>query len=179
MFENDLFTMYQDPLYQSMIHGNNTKINFEMINPMKYSINLKNIKEDSYIAFMQSYRDSWALYPVEPSVYNDDHIVTPLDKKNRLSALEDLSFLWKKPSFVDTHSLYNGYANSWKLTPAYIKEKIPSKYYKINADGSIDLGLMLFNKTQSLFYNTAFISFCYAAILLLFIIGNKIRFKSS
>ncbi len=171
VFESNLFTMYEDPLSTPIISSNNTQINFKIINPVKYEINLSGLNEESNINFAQSYRNSWALYPLGRT---HNRFISDIN-----IALMDLSYLWKRQYFKNTHTLQNNYANSWKINAAYIKENIPGKYYKRNSDGSIDINFVLYNKTQSLFYITALISFTFAFILLLFVICSKMKLRTS
>lgn len=51
--------------------------------------------------------------------------------------------------FVETHHRYAAYANSWDISPEQLLVSLPPNSYQKNADGSIDVSLMLVFRPQS------------------------------
>lgn len=116
----------------------NGDIYFERKNAKDYDIYIKNIKKNSpgNLVFQDSFSKYWNLYlrPISEN-YNGE-----------------LSYLWEKSVFDDTHQLINQYANSWTIDPEYVKQNFSKEYYKENPDGSIDVELTLYFKPQLYFY---------------------------
>lgn len=83
-----------------------------------------------------------------PEKYN----VTECSSEQKFYAGGELSKLWEKPIFDDTHKLVYDYANGWTIDPEFIKKNYPKEYYKENADGSIDVKMTMYFKPQSYFY---------------------------
>ncbi len=147
--------------YKPNIYSNNTK--FQRINPTKYKINTFNIKDNQDISFLESFDNQWKLYlnPINSNnkdcnviqeYNNDGKNIKECEHTQKFFEGEELSYLWKKPIFEDTHQLVYDYANQWTIDPEYIKANFDSSYYKENPDGSIDIELTLYFKPQSYFY---------------------------
>ncbi|VVB97187.1 Uncharacterised protein [uncultured archaeon] len=159
--ENDYFTLYE--LNQNylvpLIWSDKNYLYFQKNNPVKYNLNI-NIKEKTKIEFHQAYNSQWKLY-LEPNP--DNSWCKPIEyyKNTRTTECEhaqktfdagDLTYLLAKPVFEDTHTMVEGYANSWTIDPEYIKANYPKEFYKESRDGSIELGMVLYFKPQSYFY---------------------------
>lgn len=82
----------------------------------------------------------------------DSYNVTECESENRFYVGWELSKLWEKPIFDDTHTMIYDYANQWTIDPEYIKANYSKEYYKENPDGSIDVRMTLYFKPQSYFY---------------------------
>lgn len=155
--KNDLF----NPILSA-----NSDLYFERRNARNYNVAIKNIKENSYgrLIFLESFNAYWNLYLKPISKSNScDNIKKYENKINDSSVAEcyyerkiieenELSYLWKKPIFDETHKIVNQYANQWTIDPQYIKQNFSKEYYKENPDGSIDVELTLYFKPQSYFY---------------------------
>lgn len=113
-------------------------IYFERENAKDYRIYIKNIKKDSpgNLVFQDPFNKYWHLY------------LRPISESRN----KELSYLWQRPVFDDTHQLINQYANSWTIDPEYIKQNFSKEYYQENPDGSIDIEMTLYFKPQSYFY---------------------------
>jgi hypothetical protein len=72
--------------------------------------------------------------------------------ENRFYAWGELSKLWRKPIFDNTHTMVYDYANQWTIDPEYIRANYSKDYYKENPDGSIDVRMTLYFLPQSYFY---------------------------
>lgn len=97
--------------------------------------------------------------------------------ENKFYVWWELSKLWQKPIFDDTHKMVYDYANSWTIDPEYIKANYPKEYYKENPDWSIDIRLTLYFKPQSYFYLGLIISWTTFLILVFYLIIDSIRVR--
>jgi len=161
--DNEYFTLYEldenylVPLILS--NENDVDIYFQKVSPVKYRISIHNLKEITNLEFHQSYDSQWRLYLkanpdsswCEPLRYYKSNKVTEGKNTEKLFEIGDLAFLWKNSIFDDTHKMVEEYANSWAVNPKYIKENYPEEYYKENQDGSIDIEIVLYYKSQSYF----------------------------
>ena len=119
-------------------------IQTEQISPVKYSFITRLNAEKKTVVLRQTYDKDWKMFL--RSHHNKS-------KKNRnIEIIDDLSYLWRKPIFEETHELVYDYANGWTIDPEYIKANYPPEYYHENPDGSIDIQLTLYFKPQSYFY---------------------------
>lgn len=157
---NDYFDLYEvNEDYLLPIMYTSSSNYFAKVNPTKYKIRLR-IKEDTTITFNQSFDSQWHLYLDNDSVnswcekqaYYKKTNTTECGFKQKFFEGEELSYLWQAPVFEGTHKLVYGYANSWTASPDYIKANYPKKYYKENPDGSIEVTLVVYFRTQSYFY---------------------------
>jgi len=111
---------------------------FKRINSTEYKVYFKGLNTKQLLTFLQNYDSQWHIY---------------IDKNSiKFFEGEELSYLYKKPIFDNTHQLVNDYANQWTIDPEYIKKNFDKPYYKENTDGSIDIELTLYFKPQSYFY---------------------------
>jgi len=166
----------------SLLNSNN--LSFQKQNPTKYKLNIKNISTFQDLSFFQSFHKEWKLYlkpnenalwckPLE--IYNNGwKNITECEHKQEFFQWEELSYLYKKSLFEESHNLVYDYANWWNISKNeiikyvdenYSKElekewypkqiangKLDYKYYILNSDGSIDVELTLYFKPQSYFY---------------------------
>jgi hypothetical protein len=160
--DNEYFNLYKltDKNLYPLIYSDNTNINFYRINPTKYNIEVKGIKEKTDIRFNQSFNKLWNLYSSNKGKncdnlqsYNlDKSIINECKFSRTFFEGEELSYLWRQPVFEDSHKLVYDYANQWTIDPEYIKSNFDKSMYKENPDGSIDIELTLYFKPQSYFY---------------------------
>ncbi len=142
---------------------------FQRKNAKDYRIYIKDIKKNSHdsLVFFESFSKYWNLYlkPISEG-HNCDNIkkyestnnngdvsmVAECQPGQKIIEKGELSYLWEKSVFDDTHQLVNQYDNSWTIDPEYIKQNFSKEYYKENPEGSIDIELTLYFKPQSYFY---------------------------
>lgn len=114
-----------------------------------------------------------------PVSMTDSHPYNVIEcpSKTTFYAGGELSKLWEKPIFDDTHKLVYDYANQWTIDSEYIKKNYPKEYYKENPDGTIDVHMTLYFKPQSYFYLGLIISglTLFACLLYLLISSMKRR----
>ena len=108
--------------------------------------------------------------------------VTECESNQKFFEGEELSYLTEKPVFDDTHKLVYEYANQWAIDSEYIKKNFDLSYYKVNSDGSIDIELTLYFKSQSYFYlglmaSGATLFGCVTYLIIIIATNNKKRRK--
>jgi len=104
----------------------------KQVNPTQYQIKLINIKEPVYLNFSEKYHPDWKL---------------------RIGEFNWFNGLIKKDYFLPDSSNFENEAklNSFYIDPEYIKNNYPGQYIE-NSDGSIDIELVVYFKSQSYFY---------------------------
>ncbi len=107
----------------------------------------------------------------------ETYSVTECQSENKIFVGDELSKLWQKSIFDDTHTMVYDYANQWTIDPEYIKANYPKEYYKENPDWSIDIRLTLYFKPQSYFYLGLIISWTTFLILVFYLIIDSIRVR--
>jgi hypothetical protein len=166
IFENKDFALYKigDEFFDGKIQASSSGLSFEEINPVTYKVYIQGLHSPSQLSFLEAFNPGWKVY-LEPnptsqwcetSAHFESTGVTECQGQQQLSGVGDLSYLYKKPIFDNTHQLIDGYANGWTIDPNYIKQNFDTSYYKENPDGSIDVELTLYFKPQS-YYDIGFI----------------------
>ena len=136
--DNKYFTLFENKKYSPIFFGNS--VNVKKIFPAKYVISISNLIKAENFGFAENYNPAWELY------------INKYTRNKSAMSATDLSYLWEKPIFDNTHKVVRGYANGWTIDPEYIKQNFSKEYYKKNPDGSIDVELILYFKPQSYFY---------------------------
>jgi len=160
VFENNELIIYQNKDVFPFVDSNN--VVFKRINPTKYQIFIKNVRDIQGMSFLESFNKDWKLYldqnPTDSwckqlqEYHNGGNKVVECEHEQKFFEGEEISYLYKKPVFDDTHTMVNDHANQWTIDPEYIKQHFSKDYYKENPDGSIDVELTLYFKPQSYFY---------------------------
>ncbi len=101
------------------IYGEN--VTFEKISPVKYKINISNLKESTDLTFLESFHSGW-----------------------KLCQHNTQCFL-----FDESHREVFGYANQWTVDSDSIINNLNKDHYSKNEDGSIDVDLILYFKPQT------------------------------
>ena len=182
-YENNLSLIKNDPNFMNKIIQNNKdkvtlivphiiKLNnflprafsnstsFRNLNPTKYNLYVKDLKETQNLSFLESYHKDWKLYLVKnpssswcnPLEFYNNTQTTECEHTQKFFEGEELSYLYKKPIFDDTHQMILDYANGWTINPQYIKDNYSKDYYTTNPDGSIDIEFVMYFLPQSYFY---------------------------
>lgn len=145
---------YTDPV----VYSNGLK--FQKVNGAKYHLTLTGIESSQDLYFLKSYYKDWKLY-LKPKptdswckamLYYRAKDTIECAHASEIFKLKDLSYLWTKPAFEDSHMPYQEYLNMWTLDSEYIKKTYSSEYYKENPEGGIDVELVLYFKPQSYLY---------------------------
>lgn len=178
--ETDYFILYElDKKYLvPVILSDKSEIHFQKFNPVKYIINMQNVKGKTNLEFHQSYSSQWKLYlksnpnnsRCKSLEYYENTKTTECEFARKIFEIDDLTYLWKKPIFDDTHAMVKEYANSWTIDTAYIKANYPKEFYKENLDGSIEIEMVLYFKPQSLFYAGATLSLFILVLCIMYLI---------
>lgn len=142
--------------------GENNKLSYRKISPYKYILSI-NLQRKTDLVFNSPYSDKWQIFIGD------------------LSGFNDLTFLNRKPVFLDHHVRFNEYANSWQLDPVYIKNNLPNDSFRLNKDGSVDLLLTIYFKPKALIYLGelfSYITFGFCLFILIWVrVKNKIYLK--
>jgi len=161
LVDNKYLELYKvkDQYYQSKIFlpdgKTDEEITFSYITPVKYLIEIDNIRDTNQLAFLESYNKYWKLYPLKFTGENDPG-----------NMFSDLTYLYKMSIFDSSHEVAFNYANGWKLSANSIVSQYGTSYYETNPDGSKNIKLLVYYKPQSYFYLGEIIS---GAVLLLYI----------
>lgn len=135
VYENNDFrpliytTQEKETIYKYIPYQN---VSYLFKYPTKYEINLNNISKPVYLNFSQTYNSEWELW---------------IGKFNWFKVLLDKNYFGENNHLKNDSNL-----NSFLINPEYIKQNFSKEYYNENPDGSIDLKLVLYFKTQSYFY---------------------------
>lgn len=159
--DNKYFSLYKNKIDSSILVSNN--LFYKRINPTKYKLKIRiNDSDSNDVVFLRNFSTNWKIFinPINQNFYcNNIAHDSYLAERNvecivsqKFFEGEELSYLYKKPIFDDTHKTVFDYANQWTIDPQYIKQNFPKEYYKENPDGSIDVELTLYFKPQSYFY---------------------------
>jgi len=138
---------------------------FKKINSVTYLLYFKNIKRSQVLTFIDSYHKDWKLFIkskpdlsfciTQYSVIKKTH-----ECRNNFSFfdLSEMSYLWKKPIFDNSHSTTDGTTNTWEIDPQIIRNKYDKDHFKLNPDGSMDIELVMYFVPQLYLYYGMLIS---------------------
>lgn len=175
--ENNYFILYQlSPEEILPVIGSNNEVVFEKINPTKYRVSVKGIKDKTNLDFLQSFNSRW-------KIYLDPLKGKSCSPKNNYSSLpsgecpshdyffegEEMGYAFRKSDFEVSHSMIFDFANRWELDPEFIKNNFPKEYYRENPDGSLDIDLTIYFLPQSYFYLGLIIDFVIVFVSLIFL----------
>lgn len=130
-FQNSFFKVYENPGAPFLVRTqNDLPVVLQKMSPVEYKVSIKGVRGFEEIFFRENYNRNWELFP-------DSFFKHPL------------SFLSKGP-FSETHVVAEGFSNSWIVDPDTLRD-FPGSY-KENQDGSIDIELVVYFKSQMYFY---------------------------
>jgi len=178
--DNEYFTLYENKDYFPIIPTSD--IQFVKVNDTKYIVFIKNVTNNKLISFLQSYNEQWKLYlqsnssdkTCKPVKYFKNTQTTECKSIDKKIDSKDLTFIFKKSIFDNTHKIVNEYANSWTLNSDYIKQNYSNEFYKENSDGTINISLTLYFKPQSYYYLGLIISISSLTTCLIYFIFTGI-----
>lgn len=182
-YENEEIIIYKNDDYKPLIYS--TGAYFRRLNPTKYNIYIENLKESKELFFLGSFSKEWKLYLIshpnnswcKPLIFHDSVQTTECEHTQQFVTADELFNLWKEPLFNDTHKIINEYANGWTIDPDYIKKNYPKESYTENPDGSINIEMILFFKSQSDFNNGFIISGLTSIAIIIYFVRNRKRNK--
>lgn len=174
-FKNKTFTLFELKNYSAIINSSNAQ--FTVINPIKFRIRFQNISKTQTLYFLTSFNKDWKLYITKPNSASFCKGKKECVKDLRYFEGEEISYLWKKPLFGESHRLAYNYANSWQINPKTIKMKYNDTYYTMNEDGSINFDMVLYYRPQSWFYVFFLFSVTSMAISSFLVLRNIRKYK--
>lgn len=135
---------------------NEAHIDFQIINPTKIKISILKLTNINILKFLNNFQNNWNIYLSKYSndffIKNEQLNINIYPKKKIFFEGDELQFFTKKPLFEKSHKNNKSWENQWTIDPQYIKKNYPDSYYYQNQDGSINIQLILYYKTQSYLY---------------------------
>ena len=150
--ENGSYVLYKLKNSPTIINSTGN-VYYERINPIKYKIEIKNLKGSQKLLFYETYHPGWKIYPSEKNYEN-----------TILSNVTDFFYLIKEPIFDNSHHALPPYGNEWVISSDAIKNILGKSFHKQNKDGSIDVVLTLYFLPQSYLYLGTVMTFFSLAI---------------
>lgn len=151
VFSNNTFTVYENKNHISIAQPDNVEIT--AINPSKFLVKIDNLLEQQELIFNQNYNVDWKLFPLKIK-----------DEPKRFD-LAELRYIETRPIFEESHTEKNSFGNKWTLEKAKIKETLDKEYYSEDEKGSINLSLIIYHKSQAIFYATIILAATYTIVL--------------
>ncbi len=136
-----------------------SEVSFDKIEPEKYLIKIKNLRESKRLIFDSPFSLKWQIF------------------EGNTTDKSDLMYLKEKPKLLSAHTTFNEYANSWTIDPKQIKSEFSKSSYQKNPDGTIDVTLTMFFTPKSYQYlgNLLFnLTFLISAIFLGIVFRKRI-----
>ncbi len=151
VYEN---TDFKPHIYASLVGGEVGYIpldNIRSYGPEQYEINIKGLKERTYVHFSDNYNSGWGI---------------GLGEFNRLESF------YHGGNFIDDsfHSRSYGGFNTFLLDPGYIKKWMDPASFHENPDGSLDLKLTIYFRPQRYMYLGLIISASTLALILFYLV---------
>ena len=184
VFENNDYSVYAINNFTPIVNAKNTSISFTNINPVRYNVEIRNLKSITDLNFLLSYNKDWKIYLnkseincVNGRIMHDVNISECVKPKAFFKG-DELNYLWKDQLFESSHQLENGYANKWTIDPEYIKRNFSPSDYTVNKDGSININLAIYFAPQSWLYLTLIVSLSIFVCLITYLMYKNFQ-KSS
>lgn len=155
--EKGNYELYTTKKRNSLLKSKN--LFFQRINPIKFRLYIKNIKEPQALSFLDSVHGDWNLYlnknpnlsSCDPRVSFPEYKTTECKEEFKVYD-DDISFIQRNSIFENSHAVENEFSNKWLIDPEFIKKNYDRNYYKLNKDGSIDIEMDLYFESQKYFY---------------------------
>lgn len=169
---NNTFTLYENDQATPLIKSN-VPLDFTVLNPVTYSVRLKNVSLNTPLHFLMSFNKEWKIYADGSRINCQKDNDSQCPPSYQLFSGKELGYLFKKPLFEKSHQEYNGYANEWTLSSEEIRQSLPAGSYTTNADGTINIDLVIFYASQSWFYLIFLISVITSISLAAFLVKTR------
>ncbi len=159
--ENNLFAVYKIPQALPLVDASDAT--FRMINPVKFQVDLKNVREGDPLHLMLSYSEGWKVFlnrssplschkeEIRKYIYSQECV-----QSQKFFEGDEWRYLFASSLFDFSHSVKNGYANTWKISTEFIRENYPPQAYSLNQDGSMNVSFIIYYQPQSWYYLFAF-----------------------
>jgi len=100
--KNKNYELYELKVRPSILSSINS-VTFEKVDSSKYKMSLSSANNKN-LEFLETYHPGWKLYVESDS-----------NEKSHVFNFSDISYLFKKPIFDDTHNALSPYGNVWKI----------------------------------------------------------------
>lgn len=153
-YENEIFTLYKIKKHTPLLTAT-TPLTYKIISPVRYEVEIKDIKDVSQINFMQSYNNKWKMYLIPYSEISCD---TKLDINDSIAECRtDRTILKWSDIYVENNPELKSRAfpenlthvNSWNISGPTLEANYPTVYYKKNRDGGYNVKVEIFYAPQS------------------------------
>ncbi|MEK9207829.1 MAG: hypothetical protein AAB922_05055, partial [Patescibacteria group bacterium] len=158
------YELYTTKKRNSLLRSQN--LYFKKINSVKYLLYIKNVNNPQDLKFNDSFQNDWKLYLNKnpdlafcTTLTFATNNTTECKSKFTLFDPSEMTYLWNKPVFSESHSTADGSNNTWTIDSEYIKNKFSKDYYTLNKDGSINIEMVMYFKPQLYPYYGLIISF--------------------
>lgn len=163
VFQNATFRLYLLNNYSTIIKGQNVKA--YKVSPVQYAIQLKGVRADSEINFLQSYNENWRLFLVPRGDLGCDSSGGCAHGRS-IFKVSDFNLFSASQLGADSHKSKIGYENTWVLSKDEVELVAKNGEVVKNVDGSIDFSAVLIYYPQ-LSYILAGLASLFAFLVLL------------
>jgi hypothetical protein len=164
IFWDKYFSIYKINNVKPKIYWDNKNVHFSQISSVKYKVNIKNLNIDK-LYFLNNFNNKWKIYAWKDNI----------EKKYSYS---DISYLFEKDYFSNTHKKYNDFANSWALNKKVILDNFPEWFYSKNSDWTINVDLVLYYIPQAYYYIWKLLSWAILVLLIILYLFTYFRRKN-
>lgn len=106
--------------------GRSGQFDVQKTSATEYHLSLKAVSSPIDIVLHEPYSTKWQLYPPQSKTFGD------------------FSYFFSSPIFVSEHQLFKESENIWQINPQTSINNLPPQSYRLNADGSVDMDLVLY-----------------------------------
>ena len=148
--DNAYFALFErvDPV--PMIAGENVR--YREVTETKYEVSVRNLAKPMLLTLAQSYNPGWKVYAAQspPREWGDPLTAWGV-QKNELF-WNDIGHFFEMTVIEESqHQEREGFANGWILDPRELRHTLPPGSYEQNADGSLNVRLLVYFRPQALF----------------------------
>ena len=137
-------------------------VSYEKISPVKYKVTIKNLNQQEFLYFHETYNSGWKIFSGDKTYEN-----------TMSSNIGDILYLFKKPIFDESHRPIKVYGNEWIISEDEVKSKLQNSYFVENKNGDIDIVLTLYFLPQVYFYLGVMLSVFF--LIFTFVLIKKIK----
>lgn len=130
------------------LNGSNRNVSYNMVNPVKYEIEVSQIKNGDTLELLNNFHYGW-------KIYGNNNLMQSYDNKNTyrphnlFEDLGDVRLLFNESYNEANHKVTRDYANGWKID---INELAKVSEVKENNDGTYTIRVIAYYNLQNYFY---------------------------
>jgi hypothetical protein len=161
--DNAYFAVFElrDPV--PLVSGEH--VDFRAVTQTQYRVRIDRLDKPTVLRLAQSYHPGWRLHG---DASGDDGWGTPDRVRKNTLRWRDIPLFFTGSAVDESeHREIDGFANAWRLDPAELRKRLPPGSYRVNADGSLDVRMLIHFRPQSLFTLGVAISLLVSGLALL------------